>query len=249
MSRRPVIGIPTQTLHVIDGIPEGLPASWVMNQRYYHAATAGGAVPWMIPLLHDDLATLREIYDRLDGVLVAGGVDMDPATYRTAPHPALGAIDPARDAVELQLTRWALEDGLPFFGICRGLHVINVACGGTLVQDIPGERPDALKHDYFPHEGHARDFLAHTVLLAPGTRLRDGLGGREEIMVNSMHHQAVDRLGAGLVASARSTDGLIEGLEAANGGYAVAVQWHPESMAPEHYLPLLRPFLAEAGRG
>jgi len=244
MSRRPVIGIPTQTLHVIDGIPQGLPPSWVMNQRYYLAAIAAGAVPWMIPLLDEDPDTLREIYDRLDGLLVAGGVDMDPTTYGVPPHPRLGAIDPARDRVELQLTRWALEEGKPFFGICRGLQVMNVIRGGTLLQDIEAERPGALKHDYLPTEGHPRDFLAHAVRLAAGSRLHRTFGGAEEVRVNSMHHQAIDRLGAGLLVSASAPDGLIEGIETENGGYAVAVQWHPEAMAAGHYLPLLEPFIA-----
>jgi putative glutamine amidotransferase len=99
-----------------------------MNQRYYLAATQVGAVPWMIPLL-EDLATLREIYDRLDGVLLAGGVDMDPATYHEEKSPLCGVVDPPRDLVEMQLAKWALADGKPIFGICRGLQVLNVVMG------------------------------------------------------------------------------------------------------------------------
>src|SRR5262245_5054893 len=101
MPYRPTIGIPTQTLHAIDGIPEGLPASWVMNQRYYYAATGAGAVPWMVPLLADDTDTLRLIYQRLDGILLAGGVDMDPTTFGERPHPKLGSVAPARARGEL----------------------------------------------------------------------------------------------------------------------------------------------------
>ena len=245
--RRPVIGIPTQTLHVIDGIPDGLPASWVMNQRYYLAATSVGAVPWMIPLLDDDLDTLREIYDRLDGLLIAGGVDMDPSTYGAERHPACGVTDPARDLVELQLCRWALEEGKPVFGICRGLQVMNVVLGGSLIQDIAAERPQAIKHDYFPTAGFARDHLAHEVTLVPGTRLFNAFE-REEILVNSMHHQGIERLGRDLVVSATAPDGLIEGAEVANGSFAVGVQWHPEVFESRdpHVFYLLREFVEAA---
>lgn len=241
VATRPVVGIPTQTLHVIDGIPSGLPPSWVMNQRYYLAAAAAGAVPWMIPLI-EDLATLRAIYDRLDGVLLAGGVDMDPAAYGEERTPLTGAIDPARDRVELQLARWALEDGKPLFGVCRGLQVINVALGGTLVQDITAECLAAGKHDYFPTQGFARDHLAHEVMVTPGSRLHQAVG-QERLPVNSMHHQAVAALAPGLRATAVAPDGVVEAIETANGGYTLAVQWHPEAMAGDHAARLLAPFL------
>src|SRR6059058_1067695 len=125
-ARRPVIGVTTQTLHAIHGIPEGLPESWVMNQRYFRAIMELGGVPWMIPLIPDDPATLREIYERLDGLLIPGGVDMDPRTYGEPVSPQCGVLDPARDATELALTRWAMDDGLPVLGLCRGAQVINV---------------------------------------------------------------------------------------------------------------------------
>lgn len=229
MSYRPTIGIPTQTLHAIDGIPEGLPASWVMNQRYYYSATEAGAVPWMVPLLHGDLDTLRCIYDRLDGVLLAGGVDVDPANYREAPHPRLGNIDPPRDAVELQLARWAIEDDKPLLGLCRGLQVLNVARGGTLHQDLEAQRPGAIKHDYFPNAGFGRDFLAHEVVLTGGTRLARTFAAGE-IAVNSMHHQGIDRLGAGLIAAAHAPDGLVEAVELPGARFMLGVQWHPETL-------------------
>src|SRR5438067_13748804 len=99
MSIRPVIGIPRQTLHAIEGISPALPASWVMSQRYFHVASAAGGIPWMIPLLHDDLATLRAIYERLAGLMIPGGVDMDPATSGEAARLECGRLDPGRDAV------------------------------------------------------------------------------------------------------------------------------------------------------
>jgi putative glutamine amidotransferase len=225
--RRPLIGVTTQTLHAIDGIPADLPTSWVMNQRYVHAMAAAGGVPVLIPLLADDISTLRAIYDRLDGILVPGGVDIDPAVYRESRHELLGRIDPARDATEVMLTQWALEDHRPFLGLCRGLQVLSVALGGTLWQDISQERPDSTKHDYFPTQGWDRDHLAHAVDVRDGSRLSDAIGPGT-VTVNSMHHQGIRDLGLGLVATAVASDGLIEGAELQEGGFAVGVQWHPE---------------------
>ena len=227
MAYRPVIGIPTQTLHAIDGIPDGLPPSWVMNQRYYYAAVDAGGVPWMIPLLANDLETLRCIYERLDGVLLAGGVDMDPRNFGQEPRPGLGNVDPARDAVELALARWAITDGKPLLGLCRGLQVINVALGGSLHQDLETEVPESIKHDYFPTAGFERDYLAHDVDLSAGSRLARMFGG-SRIPVNSMHHQGINRLAPELVVSARAPDGLIEGIETRDDDFVVGVQWHPE---------------------
>lgn len=226
MPTRPLIGVTTQTLQAIDGIPEGLPHSVVMNQRYYHAVASAGAAPVLIPLI-DDLETLRVIYERLDGVLIPGGVDLDPATFGEQPHARLGRVDPARDRVELQLTSWAVSDGKPVLGLCRGLQVINVALGGTLYQDLDAEYPNAIKHDYFPTYGFARDHLAHEVFVAPGSRLRRAVA-RDSIPVNSMHHQGIKSLASSLIASATAPDGLIEAAELPNGTFVVGVQWHPE---------------------
>jgi putative glutamine amidotransferase len=247
--RRPVIGITTQTLHAIDGIPEALPQSWVMNQRYFFAATAAGAIPWMIPLLDDDPATLRGIYDRLDGIMLPGGVDMDPRTFGEQPHPSLGRVDPARDRVELQLTRWAVEDRKPLLGLCRGIQVINVALGGTLYQDLESEYPDAIKHDYFPNFGYERDHLAHEVSLERGTRLR-ALLERPSVPVNSMHHQGIKVLSPSLIPSAIAPDGLIEAVESDNGHFLVGVQWHPEvfDMSDPHTCHLFREFVLAANK-
>jgi putative glutamine amidotransferase len=226
--RRAVIGIPTQTLHSIEGIPEGLPDSWVMNQRYSRAVSTAGGLPVMIPLLEEE-DTLRAIYDRLDGVLLPGGVDVDPGTYGESPLPACGRLDPARDRVELAFARWAIEEGKPLFGLCRGLQIVNVALGGTLYQDIAVQRGDSLKHDYFPTAGYSRDHLAHPVTVAAGSRL-DALVGTAPLRVNSMHHQAVKDLAPGLVPSAVAPDGLIEAVEFTESPFVLGVQWHPESL-------------------
>lgn len=227
MTRRPLIGVTTQTLQSIDGIPEGLPQSDVMNQRYYVAVTLTGAAPCLIPLLDEHPEALRSVYDACDGFLIPGGVDMHPAEFGEAPHPKLGRTDPARDRVELQITRWAIEDGRPLLGLCRGLQIINVALGGTLYQDLEDQYPDAIKHDYFPNYGFERTHLAHDVAVTRGTRLHDLLG-QDRIPVNSMHHQGIKTLAPALTASAVSPDGLIEAAEGGGDAFLVGVQWHPE---------------------
>lgn len=227
--RRPTIGVTTQTLHSIDNIPEALPQSWVMNQRYMMAVSVVGAVPVMVPLYDDDVDTLAELYDRLDAILIPGGVDMDPGSYGEATTEHCGALDPSRDRVELQLVRWAIADRKPVLGLCRGLQVINVALGGTLYQDIAAQRDGAIKHDYFPTMGYARDHLAHPIEITAGSRMQHLLESHA-VRVNSMHHQGIKLLAPALVASAIAPDGLIEGVESADSHFLVGVQWHPEML-------------------
>jgi putative glutamine amidotransferase len=244
--RRPVIGIATQTQQAIPG---QAPLAWVMGQRYVHVLAAAGAVPWLVPLLPGDEATLRCIYERLDGVFLTGGVDVDPAHYGEAREPLCGLTDPARDATELRLVRWAIADHKPVLGVCRGMQLLNVAAGGALYQDVAAQHPGAIKHDYFPSAGdYTRDYLVHEVAVLPESRLGRILG-TGVVQVNSMHHQGVKALAPGLVSSARAPDGLVEGLEGANGRFLVGVQWHPEELAEkdEAMARLFREFIAAAG--
>ena len=227
--RRPVVGIPTQTLQSLGGVSADIPPSWVMSQRYVLTLTAAGAIPWLIPLVDAD--TLRGVYEQLDAVFLPGGADIDPATYGAVQHPLCDRTDRERDRVEVALAKWALEDEKPMLGVCRGMQLINVAAGGSLYQDLADEHPGAHKHDYFPFRGQsfARDYLAHEVHVAEGTRLAR-LVGAGTLMVNSMHHQGVRELGHGLVPTAMSPDGVIEAIEGAGDAYLVAVQWHPEAL-------------------
>lgn len=228
---RPIVGVPTQTLQSFGGIPAEFPPSWVMSQRYIQTLADAGALPWMLPLVVDDEATLRGMYDRLDALFLPGGADIDPLSYGAERHARCDVrTDLARDRLELTFVRWAMDEGKPVLGVCRGLQIINLAAGGTLWQDLADECPDAAKHDYFPFDGRfARDHLAHAARIAAPSRLRDILGA-DELPVNSMHHQAIRALGQGLVATAVAPDGVIEAAEGAGDAFLLGVQWHPEAL-------------------
>lgn len=227
MSRRPVIGIATQTLPAVAGERQ---ACWLMGRSYIEELRKVGAVPWVIPLIPQDPDTLQEIFDRLDGVFITGGVDVDPGRYGEPKTPLCGTIDPDRDAVEIALLRHALNRNLPVLAVCRGIQILNVACGGTLYQDVSAQVPAALKHDYFPTpERPCRKYLAHDVTVKAGSRLGHILGDAR-VPVNSMHHQAIKDLAPGLAATAYAPDGIIEAVEGTDSQYLVAVQWHPEEL-------------------
>jgi putative glutamine amidotransferase len=198
-----------------------------MNQTYIRVLERLGALPVMIPLEMSE-ATLHGIFERLDGLFLPGGEDMDPIHYGAEPTAELGAIDGERDRTELLLTRWALMAGMPLLGVCRGVQVLNVACGGTLVQDLQSGLPGAAKHDYFPPH-FERFYMSHEIKIEPDSRLAHALGA--QCAVNSMHHQGIAQLGAILRVVARADDGLPEAVEAPDLPYVVGVQWHPEELA------------------
>ncbi len=177
---------------------------------------------------------------RFDGVVLAGGKDVDPARYGAREtHPSV-KMDPDRDETDFAAFETARRQGLPTLGICRGLQVINVAMGGTLVQDIPTERPSGVVHLVKGKEDERRD---HPVRVTPGTRIAS-IAGAPEIHVNSRHHQAIERIAAGLKVSAVAPDGLVEALES-EGPWLVAVQWHPENLPDD---PASRRLFAEFAR-
>lgn len=229
--RRPVVGIATQTLPGVAGERQ---TCWLMGRSYIEELRKVGAVPWVIPLIPHDPDTLGEIFSRLDGVFITGGVDVDPSRYGEEKTALCGTIDPDRDAVEIALLKHALAHQLPVLAVCRGIQILNVACGGTLYQDVTAQVPAALKHDFFPTpEQPSRKYLAHDVTVKPGTRLGRILGGAV-VPVNSMHHQAIKELAPNLAATAFAPDGIIEGVEGTGEQYLVAVQWHPEELTETH---------------
>lgn len=223
VSKRPLIGVPTgrEESQRFFGLP-----LYIMNQTYVRMLEYLGALPVLIPLQMSE-ATLYGIFERLDGLLLPGGEDMDPSMYHAERHPQLGATDQERDRTELLLTEWALAMGMPVLGVCRGIQVMNVACGGTLYQDLHSQRPDFAKHDYFP-PNYERFRISHSVQIEADSRLAHALGTMHE--VNSMHHQGIERLGNGLRAVAVAEDGLVEAVEAPELPFAVGVQWHPEEL-------------------
>ena len=226
--RRPVIGIATQTL---PGVPGERQPCWLMGRSYVEELRKVGAVPWVIPLLPHDPDTLREIFDRLDGVFITGGVDVDPARYGEAKTPLCGTLDPDRDAVELLLLKHAMERQLPVLAVCRGIQILNVMGGGTLYQDVTAMVPAAMKHDYFPTpERPSRSYLAHDITVKADSLLGAALG-ESVVPVNSMHHQAIKDLAPTLRPTAFAPDGIIEAVESTSNHFVVAVQWHPEELA------------------
>jgi putative glutamine amidotransferase len=210
------------------------PEFFTLRDDYLRAVEKAGGLPVVLaPGRAEDAGPLLS---RLDGLLLTGGADVDPTLYGEPVHETVKRVIPERDAFEIALCREALRGDHPLLAICRGHQVLNVASGGTLIQDIPSQVSGAFDHD----PDRERWETAHEVRILPRTRLREILG-TETIAVNSFHHQAVRELGQGLVVSATSTaDGVIEGIEVPGRRLAVGVQWHPEAFwdRPQDFQPL-----------
>ena len=215
---RPLIGIPTRTY--IDGAI----VRFAVVSTYTRALELAGAAPIAIPLqLGED--TLNEIFAHLDGLLIAGGVDVHPSEFGEEVEPFCGEIDRERDVVELQLLRWAIQREVPVFGICRGIQMLNVAAGGTLYQDIDAQLEHALHHEHVKGEPYNR--LTHSIEIDPESHLARALG-TTHLDVNSLHHQSVKQVAPEFHIVARAPDGIVEGIERLNGSFALGVQFHPE---------------------
>jgi len=216
----PLIGITTSV--TVDNVPERA----YVNGTYIRAVQAAGGIPLLLTP-HFTPEVQAALWQRLDGLVLTGGGDIAPARFGEAPHPAVADVSPARDELEIGLTQRAVADDVPLFAICRGVQVLNVALGGTLVQDLPSEWPNALPHS----QKAPRHEPSHAVkVMGEGTRLGRVLGALE-IEVNSMHHQAIKRLGEGLRDVAWAPDGVIEGVEMpGEERFVLGVQWHPEEL-------------------
>ncbi len=186
-------------------------------------AAARGQPEWVRPELTGE--TLRAWFESLDGLVLTGGGDIAPGRYHARPGPRLSGVDPERDDLEITLVRWAIEAGKPILGICRGHQVLNVALGGSLMQDIRTHAPHAGRHE--PARGHSA--VWHPVHVRSDSLLCKWIG-RTRLTTNSYHHQAVSALGQGLLVSAAAEDGIVEGIELAGHPFALGVQWHPERM-------------------
>jgi putative glutamine amidotransferase len=193
----------------------------------YSAALSRAGVRPAI-LAAPDPGPMDEVLAPFAGVVLLGGGDVDPARYHQVPEPEVYGIAPDRDALELELTRSALAAGLPLLAICRGVQVLNVALGGTLVQHLP-DRAGTGAHGRPERDGTP---AAHEVWVEPDSRLAAALGGATVLPdCVSIHHQAPDLVAPGLVVTARSADGVVEALETSAGGWVLGVQWHPEQTA------------------
>jgi putative glutamine amidotransferase len=215
-----------------------------LSRYYSEAVEAAGATPVHLSLIPNQDYVDSAVAD-LDGLLLPGSdSDVDPLRYGRQPHPNLGAVHPIKDQTDLLAIKAAETRNLPLLAICFGMQVLNVARGGTLIQDIREERPEAIKHQ----QGAPRDRPSHSVNLLAGS-LVGGLAENEHLLVNSHHHQAVDTIGNELVPTAWSPDGLVEALEDPRPGrFVVAVQWHPElGWANDEFSKrLFRRFVVEA---
>jgi putative glutamine amidotransferase len=199
------------------------------------------------PLLLDPADDPARSLDRIDGLLLSGGLDVDPALYGEAPH-ATTEVDHARDRFEIPLSREAVKRDLPLFAICRGVQVLNVAAGGTLIQDIPSTVTTELTHSI----DIPKDHVAHAVRVTPGTRLAASLGASvpaDTCAVNSRHHQSVGKVAPSFVVSAVSADGVVEAIERPESSFCVGVQWHPENFwKTGEFAGLFGEFVAAAKR-
>jgi len=226
MPKLPIIGIPCR--YDISSTYSGRPIN-AQNRSYTQAIVQAGGAPVLIPLDVDE-ETLRAIYNLTDGLLLSGGGDVDPAHYRQSPHVTTHDVQADRDRVELTLTRWAAADGKPLLGICRGIQVMAVAMGGTLVQDIARQKKDANRHDYYyTNDGYPRDYLAHPVTLSPDSQLTQILGAAT-LPVNSLHHQAIDTLPPPCRVVGYAPDGVPEAIDLPDHPFFCGVQWHPEEL-------------------
>ncbi|MEM6533415.1 MAG: gamma-glutamyl-gamma-aminobutyrate hydrolase family protein [Myxococcota bacterium] len=231
----PRIGITSDFETITDR--RGAPSPrYVCSQSYVSAVVAAGGQAVLLP--HE--GPVLESLDDLDGLLITGGdFDVPPSYYGETPRKGLGTLIEARSAIERDLCRAALDRKMPLLGICGGMQMLNVVCGGTLYQDL-SEREGTDEHQ----QAHDKRQPAHSVDLAAGSVLAR-LFESDSLTVNSTHHQVIRDLGKGLIASAVAPDGVVEGIELTE-GFAIGVQWHPEAILDRSHLPIYRAFVDAA---
>lgn len=237
MATMPLIGI--------SGSIETKEPKVFLLQTYFNAVSAAGGIPLLLNP-HMNKAAIEQCMDVLDGLLLAGGGDVDPRHFGQEPVKEIGEIIPVRDSLEFALIKAAdRRRPFPILGICRGLQVLNVAAGGTLYQDLPtqyiAEGTQLLKHS----QDDTANATAHHVQVVSASRLH-GLLGADTLAVNSMHHQAVERIGTCYRAVAYSEDGVVEAIEHTDHPFRLAVQWHPERMTDPASRRLFEGFIASA---
>ena len=235
---RPLIGVTTSEVREpkrIQQTRESEPKvrEMVLGLTYLRAIEAAGALPMVIPPLPEE--AIGTLIDRLDGICLSGGPDLDPDTYGASPHPDLGPTEPDLDRFELAVARRADAREIPILAICRGTQALNVGRGGSLIQHLPDVSGEIAHRQTAPG-----DQTSHPVDVEPGSRLAAALGDDEVAVpdvldVNSFHHQGIERLGQGLKVSARAPDGTAEGIEDPSRPFLIGVQWHAETLVHRPY--------------
>ena len=223
---------------------ESNPKRQYMNFEYFAAILDNGGIPVMLPIEASE-AVWDEYLDRVDGILFTGGQDVNPVLYKQTPMETTLYVCPERDALEYGLCKKAIAKNKVILGICRGEQLLNVACGGTLYQDLPTYHPSSIAH----RQTTPNHLPSHDVNVVEGSPLHL-LTNKTRISVNSTHHQGIDKLGKGLVAMAFATDGLTEGVYMPDKKFVWAIQWHPERMYKEHKEARLifEEFICQAGK-
>jgi putative glutamine amidotransferase len=195
-----------------------------VHHDYHRSVAVNGGLPIVLPFYSTELAL--ETITLCDGIILSGGEDVDPQFYGQDPHPKLGATIPERDRVEIELAKYALAHNIPLLAICRGVQILNVALGGTLIQDIPSQVQNPFQHSQIV----SRNRDTHWVNVVPDSKLYQILG-EERVRVNSLHHQAIAKVADDLRVVAQAADGIIEAVEYIQPSrFTIGVQWHPESM-------------------
>lgn len=217
---RPLIGVACTKMYFPNN---NLDQFFYVGSGYVEGIARTGGTPMLLPLLTIPDAPFRAMIESLDGLILTGGDDPAPHLYGEEPLQGLGEIEYERDLAELEVIKLARELKKPILGICRGMQIMNVAFGGTLIQDIPSQVPGAFQHA----QKGSRQYGAHKVQLQPGM-IADALGAAE-ILVNTSHHQAVKDVAPGFKVTGTAADGVIEAIESLDGLY-IGVQWHPERM-------------------
>lgn len=212
VKRRPLIGISTDIN----------PKRTAVNTAYVQSVILSGGIPYMIPVT-DNVEVLRQIVSQLDGIVLTGGEDIQPAYYGDTPDEKLEEVSPARDTFDLMILKMATDRNIPILGICRGLQLMNVAFGGTLYQDLPTQHPSAINH----RQKESGTIPTHPVSIIKGSKLAE-ITGQEMLQVNTFHHQAIRKLAPGFKVTAWAPDSVMEAIEAYPVRQILGVQFHPE---------------------
>lgn len=219
--KKPLVAIPAAHQSRKGRVPD-----YEANETYIQAVLSAGGLPVVLPTNIPE-TDWQQLLDTFDGFLYCGGGDVNPERYGAQMPPNSYGIHAERDHFELGMLRLILEADKSLLCICRGLQVLNVGLGGTLIGDIAAELPEASRHDWYPR--FARDKLVHQVTVKPGSKL-ERITGQKSLRTNSLHHQAVNKVGDGLVVAAKAADGLIEATELSGKRFVIGVQWHPEHL-------------------